>query len=77
MSNRQRLTRSTDRWLAGVCGGIAEFVGWKPSVVRTLWFFGSVLSFGIGGIVLYTILALVMPPPDPGSKFNIENFRVQ
>ena len=77
MRNRQRLTRSTDRLLAGVCGGIAEFVGWRPGSVRLLWVLGSVLSAGAGGTVLYIVMARVMPPPDRGGKFNLEDFRVQ
>ena len=77
MSNRQRLTRSNDRVLAGVCGGIAEFVGWRPRSVRLLWVLGSVLSAGAGGTLLYIVMALFMPPPDRGGKFNLENFRVQ
>ena len=29
MEYKKRLTRSTtDKWLAGVCGGIAEYFGW-------------------------------------------------
>jgi len=63
MKNGKRLTRSTNRWLAGVCGGIAEFVGWEAGLVRMLWVVGTVLSFGVGGFIAYTVLAFVMPPP--------------
>ena len=77
MSNGPRLTRSHDRWLAGVCGGIAEFLGWRPAAVRMMWVLGSFLSVGLGGIVTYTILALVMPPPDKRGKFRLDDFRVQ
>ena len=77
MSNGQRLTRSDDRWMAGVCGGIAEFLGWRPAVVRMLWVFGSFLFAGIGGIFTYTVLAFVMPPPDKRRKFRLDDFRTQ
>jgi phage shock protein PspC (stress-responsive transcriptional regulator) len=41
-----------------------------------LWVLGSILSAGVGGIVTYTILGLVMPPPDR-RKFRLDDFRVQ
>lgn len=64
--DKRRLTRSRDQWLAGVCGGIAEFIGWKPNVVRTLWILATVLSAGIGGVIVYAIMAFVMPAPSGG-----------
>jgi len=60
MSMQRRLHRSlTDRKLAGVCGGIAEYLGWDPTLVRVLWI---VLTFlGGSGVLAYLILWLVMP----------------
>lgn len=56
----KRLTRSTrDRMLAGVCGGIADFLGWDPTVVRIVWVVLTML--GGSGFFLYLILWLVMP----------------
>ncbi|HET8763904.1 MAG TPA: PspC domain-containing protein [Rhodanobacter sp.] len=56
----KRLTRSThDRMLAGVCGGIADFLGWDPTLVRILWIVLPML--GGSGILIYLILWLVMP----------------
>jgi phage shock protein C len=77
-ANTHRLTRSRDQWIMGVCGGIAEFLGWQPGVVRGLWLLFSLLFVGIGGVLIYTILAFVMPsPPTRGGKFRLEDFRVQ
>lgn len=77
-ANPHRLTRSRDQWIAGVCGGIAEFLGWRPAVVRALWIFFSLLFVGFGGILIYTIMAFAMPsPPSRGGKFRLEDFRVQ
>ncbi|TAL72149.1 MAG: PspC domain-containing protein [Rhodanobacter sp.] len=57
---QKRLTRSThDRMLAGVCGGVADFLGWDPSVVRIVWIVLTML--GGSGVLLYLILWLVMP----------------
>lgn len=50
---------STDRKLAGVCGGIAEYLRVDPSIVRLVTI---VLMFGWGsGVLAYLICALVLP----------------
>jgi phage shock protein PspC (stress-responsive transcriptional regulator) len=49
------------RMIAGVCGGIAEWLGWSPTTVRILYVLVSILSAGFPGILVYIILWLVMP----------------
>jgi phage shock protein C len=68
MADERRLTRSTDRHIAGVCSGIAEYFGWHAGHVRILWIVGTVLSAGVGGIVLYVLLSFVMPPASRSTK---------
>ncbi|MBK6266834.1 PspC domain-containing protein [Marivirga sp. S37H4] len=58
---RRRLERSNDRIIAGVCGGIANHLGWDPTKVRLLYILLSILSIGFPGILVYIILWLVMP----------------
>jgi len=56
----KRLQRSRrDRKLAGVCGGIAEYLGWDPTLVRVLWILLTLA--GGSGVLIYLILWLVMP----------------
>ena len=56
------LVRSTrHRLIAGVCGGIAEWLGWSPTVVRILYVLISILSAAFPGIIVYVVLWLVMP----------------
>jgi phage shock protein PspC (stress-responsive transcriptional regulator) len=56
------LTRSrSHRIIAGVCGGIAEWLGWDPTVVRILYVLVSILSVAFPGIIVYLVLWLVMP----------------
>ena len=56
------LQRSRDqRMIAGVCGGIAEWLGWSASVVRLLYFVVSVASAAFPGILAYVILWVLMP----------------
>jgi phage shock protein C len=47
--------------IAGVCGGIAEWLGWSPTWVRLLYVIVSVLSVAFPGIIVYIILWVVMP----------------
>ena len=56
------LTRSSsDRMVAGVCGGIACWLGWDPTAVRILYVLLSIFSIAFPGTIVYIILALVMP----------------
>jgi len=58
----KRLTRSRQNVLiAGVCGGIAEFLGWDPTLVRVLYVIGSIVSVAFPGTIVYIILWLIMP----------------
>ena len=47
--------------LAGVCGGIAEWLGWSPTLVRVLYVIGSILSVAFPGAIVYIILWVLMP----------------
>ena len=53
-----------NRMLWGVCGGIADWVGWDPTLVRILYVLVSVVSTGFPGILVYVILLLIMPEGD-------------
>ena len=50
-----------DRVLAGVCGGIAKSLGWNSTAVRVLYVIVSIASVAFPGILVYLVLALVMP----------------
>lgn len=56
----RRLTRSSnDKMLLGVCGGIAEYLGVDPTLIRLAW---VVLAAVFGtGILAYIICAIIMP----------------
>ena len=59
---RPRLRRSRkDKMIAGVCGGIAEWMDWDPTVVRLVYILLSILSVAFPGILIYLILWLVTP----------------
>ena len=50
-----------DKMIAGVCGGLARAMGWRPTTVRALYVLISVLSAAFPGILVYVILWIVMP----------------
>lgn len=60
------LTKSRNKWLSGVCGGVAEYFDVDPVLVRALWLV-SVFFFGTG-FLLYIILAILMPQSRPEYK---------
>ena len=51
----------SNRLIAGVCGGFAEWLGWNPTVVRVLYVVISILSVAFPGILIYLVLWLIMP----------------
>jgi phage shock protein PspC (stress-responsive transcriptional regulator) len=59
----QKLARSrAQRRIAGVCGGIAEYLGVDVTFIRTAWVVFSIVPGAIvGGIIAYLLAWLVMP----------------
>ena len=47
--------------IAGVCGGIAQSLGWDPTLVRLLYILVSVISAAFPGLLVYVVLWVVMP----------------
>jgi phage shock protein C len=60
MARPLRLSRR-NRKIAGVCGGLAEWLGWDATVVRVLYVLVSIFSAAFPGILVYLILWLVVP----------------
>lgn len=59
------MTRSRNKLIAGVCGGIANDLGWPAWLVRIIYVILSIASIAFPGIIVYVILWAVMkPPPD-------------
>lgn len=55
-----RLYRSTrNRKIAGICGGIGEYLNVDPSLIRIIWLLIT-FAFGVG-ILLYLICWIVLP----------------
>lgn len=59
MEYKKRLTRSTtDKWLAGVCGGIAEYFGWDVAILRIVYVVLTTCTAFCGVLVYYSPLDL-------------------
>ncbi len=56
---KQLYKSNTNKRIAGVCGGIGEYVGIDPTLVR-LGFVALSLLAG-GGLAVYIIAAIIMP----------------
>ncbi len=60
--NDKKLTRSTsEKVVAGVLGGVAEYFGWDITVVRLVFVLISIFSAAFPGLLVYIILWVVMP----------------
>jgi phage shock protein C len=57
----KKLFRSNNRVIAGVCAGLAEWLGWDITLVRVLYLILSILSAAFPGTLVYIILWIVMP----------------
>ena len=61
-THSRTLRRSrTNRMVAGVLGGVAEYFGLDATLVRVIFVVGSILSAAFPGTIVYLILWLVMP----------------
>jgi phage shock protein PspC (stress-responsive transcriptional regulator) len=63
-SSPKKLRRSDDKLLAGVCGGIAEYLGWPAGRVRLIFVIVSILSAAFPGALVYLVLWFLMPGPE-------------
>lgn len=63
MSNFNRpLRRSThNRMIAGICGGLGEYFGIDPTLVRVIYVIGSLISVAFPGALIYLILWVIIP----------------
>jgi phage shock protein C len=59
----KRLVRTRDdRWIAGVCGGVARYTGLDPTLVRLLTVVLTVL--GLGSLIVAYVVAWVLMPEE-------------
>ena len=57
----EKLKRSRNQIVAGVCAGIADYIGWDVTLVRAIYAVLTICSIGFPGLILYIILWIIMP----------------
>jgi len=57
----KKLRRSRNQMLAGVCAGIADYVGWDVTLVRAIYALLSIFSAVFPGLIVYLVLWVIMP----------------
>ncbi len=68
MLQRRIMRSSTDKWVAGVCGGIGNYIGVDPTIIRIVW---AVLCLIFGtGFLAYLICALIIPSETAYSPYE-------
>ena len=68
----KQLTRSPDdRWIAGICGGLAQYTGIDATLIRVVLLVATILGAG-SLILIYLICWLIIPKaagfPAPGVR---------
>jgi len=68
-SPRKRLVRSTtDKKIAGVAAGLADYFDLDPTIVRVVWLLA--ILFAGTGLIAYLILWIALPPGPTGIMAN-------
>lgn len=56
----EKLYRSkNERMIAGVCGGLAEYLNMDPVIIRLIW--AILTCFALSGIIIYIIACIIIP----------------
>lgn len=61
MKNNKKLCKSRNRMLFGVCGGVAEYLGIDPTVVRVIVALVTLFTGFFPCVFVYIVAALIMP----------------
>ncbi len=68
MLQRKLLRSSNDRIIAGVCGGLGNYMGIDPTIIRVAWVLTCALAGT--GLLAYLICALLIPSEATFSPYN-------
>ena len=69
MNTKKLYRSSTDRMLAGVCGGLGEYLGIDPTLVRLA--VALMAIFGGHGLLFYLILWLIVPVAPQSARVHV------
>lgn len=66
--SKKKLVRSSNKMLAGVLAGIAEYLEVDPTIIRLAYVALSVFSAGFPGLLLYILMVLLVPENNPNDN---------
>lgn len=69
MENKKLIRPANDVKIAGVCAGIANFIGIDPTLVRVIYAVFCFITIGTG-ILIYLLLMLIMPKEEISTVAN-------
>ena len=61
MASKKLMRSREHNIVAGVMGGIAEYLGWSPLKIRLLFVIISSISAAVPGVLIYLVLWFLMP----------------
>ena len=53
--------------IAGICGGVAEYLGWSPARLRVVWVLATIFT-AFAGMIIYFALWFLMPKAAPPAR---------
>ena len=56
--NKKLYRNTSNKMIAGVCSGLAEYINIDPTIVRLIW---ALIALGGAGIIAYLIAAIIIP----------------
>ncbi len=68
--NKKLYRSASNRMLAGVCGGVAEYFNIDPTVVRVIWAIASI--FGFAGVIAYIACVFIIPEKPDNTIIDAE-----
>jgi len=57
----KKLKRCKEVWIAGVCGGLADYFGFERDATRIIWLLLTLFTAGFPGLLIYLVLWFLMP----------------
>ena len=64
----KKLYRSNNKVIAGICGGIAEYLDLDPTIIRVVYAALTIFMAAFPGLLLYILLILIIPARPPKAK---------
>ena len=61
MTGKKLLRSTNDKWVAGILGGIAEYLDWDPAILCLAYVLLTIFSAAFPGLLMYIFLWIVMP----------------